>query len=61
MIDASAAARAGVGQNRLREELLEEAIHATLTTSVTRDVVISNYQHANTYLQACLRSEDIWH
>ena len=60
LINAPAAARAGVPQYRQRQELLEQAIHATLRMSVTRDVVSANYRHSNTYLPSCLRSEDIW-
>lgn len=42
MIDAPAAARVGVGQNRLCENLLEDDIYATLTATVTRDWLSSN-------------------
>ena len=60
-VNAPAAARAGVNQQHLRQGLLQQAVHATLRTSVTREVVAANYRHSNSYLATCLRQEDIWH
>ena len=60
-VNAPAAARAGVNQQQLRQDLLQQAVHDTLRTSVTREVVAANYRHSNTFLAACVRREDIWH
>ena len=59
--DPQAAAAAGIPMYQRRQRQLQTAIDNTLQVSVTREIVASNYQHADTYLPACIQLQDIWH
>ena len=59
--DPAAARLERVPMYRRRLQRLRTAVDETLDTSITRELVATNYQHSNTYLIACIQEQDIIH